>query len=136
MSADLAFAPITDPFLSNTLPTLRTQWTTNLFLNAEIHALYCFHNYEADSYIINYLPSNIQELSAVRGYWFETQNPSATLEELICQLFADEYQITIQQYPNTCSQLPLLFARHLLTVSEIKFDMGFDIFLQAVPKSC
>lgn len=136
MSADLAFTPITDPFLSATLPSLKTQWTTNIFLNGEIHPLYCFYNYEAGSYIINYLPSNIQELSAVRGYWFETQNASATLEELICQLFVGEYQIIVQQYPNTRNQLPLLFGRHLLTVSEIKLDMDFDIFLNVVPKSC
>ena len=140
MSADLAFTPITDPFLSNTLPALKTQWTTNIFLNGEIHPLYCFHNYEAGSYIINYLPAEIKDMAAVRGYWFETQNPSATLEELICQLFAatasTEYRITVQQYPNTRNQLPLLFARHLLTVAEIKLDMDFDIFLQPVPKSC
>lgn len=135
MSADLVFTPITDPFLSNALPALCTQWTTNLFLNAEIHTLYCFHNYEAGSYIINYLPAQIKDMTAVRGYWFETTNPDATLEDLISQLFNEEYQIIIQQHPNTRVQLPLLFARHLLTVAEIKLNMDFDIFLQLVPKS-
>ena len=136
MEKDLLFTPITDPFLSCTLPSLKTQWITNIFVNGEINSIYCFHNYEEGSYIIDYLPSNILDISAVRGYWFETHNPGATLEDLISQLFTHDYQIIIQQYPNTYAQLPLLFARHLLTVSEIQLDMGFDIFLQAIPKSC
>ena len=45
------------------------------------------------------------------------------------QLLNQDCDIVIQQRPETAKQLPLLFARHLLTVSEIKLDMDFVIYI-------
>ncbi len=86
--------------------------------------LCCYYNTSSESYVINYTPS-----ATISGYWFETHNADATLADLIHQLLNHDCDIVIQQQPETAKQLPLLFARHLLTVSEIKLDMDFVIYI-------
>ncbi len=116
--------PITNPFLSATLPPLQTLWKTTLIENQKQHMLCCYYNTNTESYVINYTPS-----ATISGYWFETAQADATLADLIQQLLNQDCDIVVQQHPDTTKQLPLLFARHLLTISEIKLDMNFVVYI-------